>query len=133
MRLGSAGFLQGLGEVFAGKNVQQSVAVDVGEFATIEGEAGAAKAMDSQTNAWKFERLAFKKSNGLEAVAMPEGGPEKQQCIEELREAGESGKSVEMAYDEGEKGHAGFSARRRTCSMTRRWTARVMSRVHQSK
>ena len=122
-----------IGEVASEFDIEQAVAMEMGEFAAVANEAGSAETVYAAINV-EIREFSFKLLNRAKTFAMEESSPGEKRGVEQLRRDGNFRKEMKMAdYEIENQGALSFSARFFTLRMTRRCTARKMSCVHQSK
>lgn len=133
MRHGALFLNELMGQIASEFDIEKAVAMEMGEFTAVANEADSAETMYAAINV-EIREFLFELLHRAKTFAMEESGPGEKRGVEELRREGNFRKEMKMANDEIENhGALSFSARFFTCRMTRRWTARKMSCVHQSK
>ncbi len=121
-----------LGERAADMHVQQSVAMDVAELLAVKLKLDAAQPMNHRAQSRNLQCAGLNSFISAQSPTIEEHGPGEQHRVEELWRQRNPAEPVRAMHDEFEDRHDA-SESRWTWRITRRCTARVMSRVHQSK
>lgn len=136
MRQGAPGGDMRVGEGAIEMRIEKSVTVQVSHLEVIPPETDSAKTMHAETETGKAKSCGFNRLDRAQAFPVKEGGPGEEEGVKKLRGERQTREPAQVTHDKvkDRAGHgASFSARRLTWRITRRCTARHMSRVHQSK